>query len=58
MSEMLLEPVELTDDELDSVSAGLLLARHNLISVQIDKVVNGSPVTVNVDITKNIVRIL
>jgi len=58
MSEMLREPVELTDAEIDSVSAGLLLAKHNLISVQIDKVVNGSPVTVNVDITRNIVRIL
>jgi len=58
MSEMLLEPVELADDELDSVSAGLLLAKHNLISVQIDKVVNDSPVTINVDITRNIVRVL
>ena len=58
MSEMLLEPVELTDDEIESVSAGLLLAKHNLISVQIDKVVNGSPVTINVDITRNLVRVL
>ena len=58
MSEMLLEPVELADDELDSVSAGLLLARQNLISVQIDRVVNDSPVTINIGITRNFVSIL
>lgn len=62
MSQMLLEPVELTAAEIDSVSAGALLARQNLISIQVEKVITNSlnnlTVDVNIDITRNVVRIL